>query len=379
VGPNEAPKLRLGLYGDIGSVTDEDNQPQEWLLMCFDRLTGKEIWRKSLLKEIPGARRHPKSTHANSTPATDGTHLVCVANEFLFCLDAANGTEKWRISLGKLGAGYYKAPADTWGFAASPILHQDRVIMQCDVHEQSWIAAFSLTDGKEIWRVKRKEKPTWSTPSLYAIDGKTAVVANGYERIAAYDAANGKELWWMKGGGDIPVPAPVVSGDSIVITNAHGRLAPVFVVSTSARGDIAAADQVDHNPFLRWISDRHGNYMQTPLAVGGLLFLCNDSGIATCMDLATGVQNWRERLSDGKTGLTASPVHAGENLYYTGEDGSVHIIKATEKFERIGTNQLGDPCMASPAVADGVLYFRTKTRLTAVGEISAPKPAAPAQ
>jgi outer membrane protein assembly factor BamB len=370
VGPKENAELRLGLYGDIGSVTDEDDQAQEWIVICLDRLTGNEVWKKVLLKEVPGARRHPKSTHANSTPATDGTHLVCVANESLMCLDAATGTVKWRISLGKLGAGYYKAPADTWGFAASPILHEGKVILQCDVHEQSWIAAFSVTDGKEVWRVKRKEKPTWSTPSIYTADGRSAVVANGYERIAAYDVNNGAEIWWMKGGGDIPVPAPVIAGESIVITNAHGRLSPVFVVSTAARGDISAADKGDHNPFLRWIADRGGNYMQTPLAAGGLLFLCNDGGIATCTDLAAGMQHWRERLSDGKTGFTASPVHAGGHLYWTGEDGSVHVIRAAEKFERVALNQLGDPCMASPAVANGVLYFRTKGRLVAVGNKS---------
>jgi outer membrane protein assembly factor BamB len=110
--------------------------------------------------------------------------------------------------------------------------------------------------------------------------------------------------------------------------------------------------------------------MQTPLAAGGLLFLCNDGGIATCTDLAAGMQHWRERLSDGKTGFTASPVHAGGHLYWTGEDGSVHVIRAAEKFERVALNQLGDPCMASPAVANGVLYFRTKGRLVAVGNKS---------
>jgi outer membrane protein assembly factor BamB len=359
-------ELKIGLYGDIESVTSEDGVKHDWRVFCLNRLTGEPVWEKTVLSAVPASRRHPKSSHANSTPATDGDALVGVFNETLTCLDAKTGDVRWRMEIGPLRGGYFRAPEDTWGYASSPILRDGRVIVQCDVEKQSWIAAFSLKDGKELWRTPRNNKPSWATPSTYTHNGRHFVVANGYERIAGYELETGKEVWHVQGGGDIPVPAPVVKDGLIAITNAHGRLAPVFVIGTDASGDLAAADAGDENKYLRWLLPRRGNYMQTPLLLDARLYLCNDAGVATCLDAATGEEKWRERLGDGSTGFTASPVAAGGLLYWTAENGRVVVVKAADKFERLAENDLGEPCMASPAVADGTLFFRTRRHIMAV-------------
>ena len=363
----EDAELKIGLYGDIKSVTAEDGVKQDWRMVCLDRLTGAVVWEKTVISAVPAARRHPKSSHANCTPATDGTSLVGIFNETLACLDAKTGDVRWRVEIGPLRGGYYRAPEDTWGYASSPIIRDGRVIVQCDVEKQSWIAAFNLKDGKEVWRTQRNNKPSWATPSYYKSGGAEFIVANGYERVAAYEIATGKEVWHMQGGGDIPVPAPVIADGLIAITNAHGRLAPVFMLGTDSTGDLSAADTADgKNKYLRWMAPRRGNYMQTPLLLGGRLYLCNDGGIASCLDAATGEEKWLERLGNGSTGFTASPVTAGGRIYWTAENGRVVVVRAADKFERLADNDLGEPAMASPAIADGTLYFRTRHQIIAI-------------
>lgn len=359
-------ELKIGLYGDIESVTTEDKLKHDWRVLCLNRLTGEPVWEKSVVSAVPASRRHPKSSHANCTPATDGANIVGVFNETLACLDAKTGDVRWRVEIGPLRGGYYRAPEETWGYASSPIIRDGKVIVQCDVEKQSWIAAFDLTDGRELWRTPRNNKPSWATPSTYTHNGSTFIAANGYERIAGYELATGKEVWHMQGGGDIPVPAPVVKDGLIAITNAHGRLAPVYMLGTAATGDLAAADDGEKNKFLRWLAPRRGNYMQTPLLLDGRLYLCNDGGIASCLDSATGEEIWRERLGDGSTGFTASPVAAGGRLYWTAENGRVVVVKAADKFEKLAENHLGEPAMASPAIADDTLYFRTRRQIIAI-------------
>jgi outer membrane protein assembly factor BamB len=192
------------------------------------------------------------------------------------------------------------------------------------------------------------------------------MIVNGYKRIAGFDIQSGKELWWMKGGGDIPVPTPIVAHDLIFITNAHGALAPIYAISPAAEGDISIASDGTRSPHMSWAQLRTGNYMQTPLVYGDLLYACRDAGILACYDAKTGDKKYRERLSDG-VGFTASPVAGDGKVYFTSEEGDVHVVKAGPSFELLGKNSLGDVSMATPAISNGTLYFRTRGHLVAVG------------
>ena len=72
--------------------------------------------------------------------------------------------------------------------------------------------------------------PTWGTPTVHQVNGKTQLIVNGWRHIGAYDFKTGKEIWKLTGGGDIPVPTPVVHDGLIFITNAHGPKAPVYAI-----------------------------------------------------------------------------------------------------------------------------------------------------
>ena len=253
--------LKVGLYGDIEPVRGEP--VHRYLVYRIDKRTGRVLWERTAHEGVPRRARHPKSTHANPTPTTDGRRVVVFfGSEGLYCYDPD----------GKL-------------------------------LNDPFLAAFDLETGRELWRTPRHDVPTWSTPTVLESGGRTVLVVNGWKHIGGYDARTGEEVWRLRGGGDIPVPAPVVAHDLVFITNAHGPASPIFAV----------------------------------------------------------------RLGAGSSGFTASPVAADGKVYFTSEEGEVYVLRAGEKFELLAKNALGEVTMATPTISEGRIFFRTKAHLVAVG------------
>ncbi|MAG58054.1 MAG: pyrrolo-quinoline quinone [Planctomycetes bacterium] len=357
---DDDPKLKVGRYGSIASV--DDDTPHEMQVLCVDKKTGKILWTKTAWKGVPKIKRHPKGTHAASTPATDGKYVVAFfGSEGLYCYDTA-GTLVWQKDLGVLDSGYFKVPTAQWGFASSPIIHAGRVIVQCDVQgDNSFLAVYEIATGKQVWRTPRDEVPTWGSPTVH--EGQ--VIVNGWKNIGGYDLATGKQVWKVRGGGDIPVPTPIVAHDLIFITNAHGRSAPILAISTKAKGEFSMT--AEESPHMVWSKSRRGNYMQTPLVYGDYLYCCNGIGALTCIDAKTGEQIYRERIPGGGAGFTGSGVAADGKLYFPGEDGEIHVIEAGRDFNPLAVNGLGEECLSTPAVSEGALFFRARRHLFAVG------------
>ncbi len=356
--------LKVGLYGNITPV--DDATPLSWEVHCFDRKTGAKRWSAVAHKGIPKIKRHPKGTHANSTLATNGRQIVAMfGSEGLFAYDT-RGTLLWKKDLGLLESSFFQVPEAQWGFASSPVIHGDRVIVQADVLKGSFLAAFDIATGRELWRTERNDYPTWSTPTVHSANGRTEVIVNGFKHVGGYDLATGKELWRMNGGGDIPVPTPVVYRDLAIITNAHGPSAPIFAVRLGASGDISLAAGAQVNDHVAWSQPRDGAYMQTPIVYRDQLYVCRDNGVLNVYDVATGNRLYQQRLADGTTGFSASAVAGDGKIYYSSEDGSVLVLKAGPVFEQIAENEMGETLMATPAISEGTIIFRTRTRLVSV-------------
>jgi outer membrane protein assembly factor BamB len=352
--------LKVGLYGDPSAVASEGEH--DFVVLAFDAANGASLWQHTAWSGTPKHARHPKSSFAASTPATDGEHLVVnFGTEGLYAYDL-DGKPLWTLDLGDLDPGPYNMSGVQWGFASSPVIHAGKVLVQCDVLSQGFVAAFDVTTGKELWRTKRADVSTWSTPTVDVRDGRAQVICNGYRHIGGYDLASGKEFWKLVGGGDAPVPAPIVTEDMILITNAHPDVAPIYAISAMAEGELST----EHESVF-WYHRTRGNYMQTPLVYRERLYLLSDAGILAALDPATGEQRYRERLGDGTTGFTASMVAGDGKLYATSEEGTVHVLRAGAAFERIATSELGETCMATPAIAGGVMYWRTRGQVVAVG------------
>ena len=231
--------LRVGLYGDVRPVTDDTEH--EWRVYCLDKKSGAVRWQQTVLKAVPKIKRHTKASHANSTLATDGERLIAFfGSEGLYAYDL-RGKLLWKKDLGVLDAGWFSDPTAQWETGSSPILHDNVVVIQVDVQKGSFLGAFDARDGRELWRTPRADVPTWSTPAVHQVNGRTQLVVNGWRHIGAYDFKTGKEIWRLTGGGDIPVPTPVVQDGLIYITNAHGPQAPVYAIRETATGDITLA------------------------------------------------------------------------------------------------------------------------------------------
>jgi outer membrane protein assembly factor BamB len=359
------PELRTGLYGDIEPVREQ--VPHQWRLLAFDVASGRREWMTNVWEGVPRQPRHPKGSHCNSTPATDGIHIVALlGSEGLFCWDSL-GRQRWRRDLGSLDAGYYQVPSAQWGFASSPVIHEGRVYVQADVQKGSFIAAFNLGDGSEVWRRERRDVPTWGTPTVVTAAGRTQVVVNGWHHSGGYEAGTGQELWRLSGGGDIPVPTPIVGDGLVYLTSGHGRFRPLRAIRWGAVGDITPRDVGETNGSVVWVHPRQGNYLQTPLVHGTNVWACYDNGILGCFEAATGRLRYSERLVAGGAGFTASPVSDGRHLFFPSENGDVYVVAAGPEFRVVATNRLDETCLATPAIADGLLLFRTRGQLIAVG------------
>ena len=363
VKPGAKAELKVGLYGSGDSYAEKE--PHQWRLLCLDKVSGKVLWDKPGHESVPRVERHTKATHCNSTPATDGERIVAMfGSEGLFCFDM-EGRELWRKDLGKLHAGPYNAPRLQWGFASSPVLHEGKVIVQCDTLSDHFLAVFDAKDGSELWRTARDEVTAWSTPIV--AESPKQIIVNGWKHIGGYDFATGRELWKLKEGGDIPVASPILWRDRVILTSGHGKYRPMRAVKLNASGDVTPPEMGQTNASVVWCHARNGNYIQTPIAIGDLLWGCLDNGVVTCFDATTGRIHYEQRIGTGSQGFTSSPVSDGKNLYFTGEQGDVIVIPAVEKFSVLTTNSIGGICLATPAISDGTLFFRTTEKLVAVG------------
>jgi outer membrane protein assembly factor BamB len=345
----------------------DDSTPQTWRLYCLDKRDGSTLWERDLHKGVPAIKRHTKGSHANSTPATDGRHVVTfLGSEGLYCHDM-EGALLWKKDLGRLDSGFFRVKEAQWGFGSSPIIHEDMVVVQCDVQENSFVAVFKVKDGSEVWRRPRDEVPTWSTPTVAESGDRTMLILNGYKHIGAYDFRSGSEIWRLRGGGDIPTPTPVVGHGLVFITNAHGRMAPIFAIRLTASGDLGSAEGLASGTHVAWWQERGGTYMQTPLLLGEELYFFDGSGRVSCYTATTGESVYRERVGEGTSGFTASPIAIGETIYFASENGEVYVIKAGRKFELIATSEMNEICMATPAASEGTLFVRTTAHVVAIG------------
>ena len=217
-----------------------------------------------------------------------------------------------------LDSGFFMVPDAQWGFASSPVIHDGRVIMQADVQKGSFLAAFDVRTGKELWRTPREDVPTWSTPAVVSMNGRDQVIVNGWKHIGGYDLETGKEIWRMTGGGDIPVPTPIVAHGLVFITNAHGTMSPIYAIRADGdRRHLAQGRRDRERPHRVELSRATARYMQTPIVYGDILYVCRDNGVLSAFDAKTGDAPYQARLGDGTTGFTASPVAAdGKHLLH---------------------------------------------------------------
>jgi outer membrane protein assembly factor BamB len=360
--------FKPGLYGDGDASADRSSH--RWILRAIDRRTGKTMWERSAYEGAPKEKRHIKSTYASATPVTDGRIVVAwFGSQGLYAFDVA-GKPLWQKDLGRLDVGAYDLPEYEWGHASSPIIYDDKVIVQADQQKGSFLLALKTTTGETVWKTMRDELPSWGTPTIYrsARPGRAPeLVTNASNFIRGYDPATGKELWRLGGSSKITAPTPIFTDDFILVASGRRDEKPIFVLRPGARGDISLGAGQTSNQSVVWSMRGRGPYMPTPLIYRDQAYVLGNDGIFDSYDLASGKEIYRQRIPHRGSGFSASPVVSDGRIVLSSEDGDMFVVTAGPTFSVVATNPMGEPLMATPAIVDRTMYVRGQHHLFAIG------------
>jgi outer membrane protein assembly factor BamB len=355
--------FRTGLYGDVNPV--DDLSEHTWKIYGLDRNTGKVLWEQTAFTGKPRVKRHTKASQANSTPVTDGKRVVAVFGSIgLLAAWDVDGKPLWTRDIGVLDSGWFFDPDYQWGHSSSPIIVGGNVILQADQQKGSYLAAYDLATGKEVWRTDRDEISTWGTPTVFRDGGREQIVTNG-TKIRGYDAATGKLLWTMGPNSEITVGTPVTGEGLVYVTGGYPPVRPLYAIKPTASGEIVVPKDTVPEEAMAW-KNEEGTYIPTPLYYRGILYTFRENGILSGYDAKTGERLFRSRVGSGGS-FAASPVAADGRLYFASEDGDVYVARAGRTYEELAKNSLNEVIMSTPAISDGLIVIRTIGHVYGIG------------
>ncbi len=359
--------FRYGKAGEFAQEPAQDRARHTWRVYCLDKNTGKIVWQRTAAEGVPQTKRHPASSQAAATPATDGKLLVAYfGSEGLYCYDM-NGKLVWKQDLGVIDPGWFLEPDFQWGVGSSPIIYKKLVIVQCDRQKDSFIAAFAFQEGKRIWLTPRQEIPSWGTPTVYEGKSRAELVTNATKSIRGYDPLTGRELWRLSPNSETTIPTPIVAHDLIFVTNGYPKNQPIYAIRPGATGDISLKDNEESNQYIAWSKKRGGPAIPTPIVYGDYLYTCSEKGILAAYNAKTGERVHQQRISEKGGSFMASPVAADGKLYFASEDGEIYVVKTGPKYELLATNPVGEVLMATPAISEGAIFVRSQHHVYAFG------------
>jgi hypothetical protein len=360
-GDFERPKE--GLYNGMGRPVPPDVE-QSWYVYCVGLETGALLWRQLVHQGKPAFARHPKSTYASATPTTDGERVYALFGDLgIFCFDM-EGNEVWKENFGtrKTRHGY--------GAGASLVLHDGKLIFIYDSEEDSFIAVYDTKAGKQLWRTERDERSTWATPFIWKNELRTEIVTAGVNRIRSY-GLDGNLLWDMDGRmSSNVIPSPLASHGMVYLDSGYvgDEHRPVYAIRVGASGDITLAEGEIDNEFIAWYQPVAGTYNTSPLVYGDYYYSLLDRGYLECYNALTGelVYERTKITPKGRATFTSSPWGYNGKIFCLSEQGTTYVVKTGPEFELLHENELGEMCVASPAIVGDRLIIRTMSKLYSI-------------
>ena len=338
----------------LTGTTGGGESPVERHVICLERGTQKVVWNKAVAKG-EGEKLHKMNSWATPSYVTDGERVVAFFGAGgLHCFDF-EGNLKWSRDLGQFPG--------SWGVGASPIIHGDMVIQNCDAIGNSYLLAVNKNTGKDVWKTPRRDKPRggWSTPVLIETKSRKELVLNGEFGVQAYDPANGKPLWFCKSFNGRGTPAPAYGHGNLYVVS--GKPGDVYAVKPGGAGDVTQSHMTWHSP------RGGGRDLPSPILVDNYLVVLGMQAIATGYDAISGKELWKSRLGGNYSG---SPVAANGLVYAAAEDGTVTVLKPGKTCEIVAKNRIkspvGEAFRSSMAISDGQLFLRSNKRLYCVGD-----------
>jgi len=367
-----------------------------WQVYCLDRNSGKILWKQIALEGKPRIPIQQSNTYATETPVTDGERVYAYFGMHgLYCYDF-DGNLVWKKDLGTYPTVMGQGPA------SSPVLDGERLYLQIDNEEKSFLVALNKKTGEEIWKVSRSERTNHSSPVVWKNKVRTELVTNGSEKVRSYDPATGKILWELSMGGGRCYSTPVGDSERLYVgsqagfgmgggrmSGGPGRLggapeggAPeggepgggrgpggrggfgggggggLYAVKSGATGDISLKKGETTNEGVAWSHPKGGPEMASPLVYQDHLYILHQNGgLVTCYDAKTGKQLYHERIPSAGS-FWASPWASDGKIFCLDESGTTHVLQAGSDFKVLGKNSLKGMFWATPAVASGALILR---------------------
>lgn len=285
-----------------------------------------------------------KNSHASPTPIVRGDRVYVHFGSLGTAALTTSGAVLWRTQL---------AYQPEYGNGGSPLLYGDLLIVNCDGSDQAYVVALDIRTGAVRWKTSRRAVGSaYTTPLLVRVGDRDQVVSVGAHSATAYDPATGTELWRVSHYGSSTVPSPV-SGHGLVYLASGFQSVTLLAVRADGAGDVTGTH-------VAWKMGRSAPLTPSPLLVGDELYIVTDTGVATCLDAATGRQRWQQRLEGT---YSASPVYADGRIYFLNEDGATTVIAPGTQFRALATNTLDGMTLASPAVSNGSIFIRTASHL----------------
>jgi outer membrane protein assembly factor BamB len=391
------------------------------ITLCLDRDSGKVLWRREAPRDrtekfVPGF-----NTPASPTPVTDGESVYVFFGDLGLISYDLGGKERWGLPLGPFN--------NINGHGSSPVLVDGKLIVLCDQDTNSFLLAVDKRTGKQCWKAERPEVTRgYATPGIFRPKtGSAELIVPGAYELISYSADSGEKLWWVKGLSWQSKSLPLIEGEMIYVNSweTEGDHAPPAADSIPSfqklltehdknkdgkisREELPGADDEDWDDLdldkdnslsaRDWeyhrarklsrnnlLAVRHGGHgdltdtnvvwryskslpnVPSPLLYRGVLYLVRDGGIATSLDPATGTVLKQERLKGALEQYYASPVAADGMIFMLSQAGKMSVLKAGPHWEVLVMNDMEEECFATPAIADGRLYVRTRTTLYCFG------------
>jgi outer membrane protein assembly factor BamB len=333
------------------------------VLLCLDRASGKILWQKIVVTS-PLEKKHMLNSHASSTPVTDGrlvyTAFLDVQDMVVAAYDFS-GKQQWLVR-----PGIFKS---VHGFCSSPVLHNDKVIVNGDHDGDSYIVALDRTTGKTLWKTPRANKTrSYCVPIIMQLGGRTQMILSGDKSIASYDPDTGRPHWYIKGPTEQFVASLVYNpkADLLFMTGGFPQhhLLGLHHNGTGDLGNIMHLPRAE----LAQVAWHHTkasmvSYVPSPISEGDYFLVVSDTGHANCLLAKTGEALWQEKLGSHH----ASPISANGLVYFVADNGITTVVKPGAKFEVVARNELGEGCFASPALSRGQIFVRGNKHLFCIG------------
>lgn len=343
------------VWGDKVFLLGGDEATGRRTAACLNAGDGRLLWQRDF--DALTGKQHRLNSTASSTPAVDAERAYFTwgtSQKLTVIAFTHDGKTAWEADLGPVKRQH--------GFGASPILHDDLVILSNDQESDGHLFALDRATGRVRWKLPRAENHSnYSTPCIYTPPGGKPQIVVVSWRLGAtgVDAATGKQLWQMPlfaQKQERAIGSPSAAGEYLIVNCAFTG-GPKHVVVLKPGTEPGTMQEA-------WRMEKTVPHIPSPIIVGERAYLWSDQGIVTCAKLATGEVVWSERVEGEFLG---SPVCTGDKLFAVDKSGKVSVLGTGDKFQLLGTNPLNELCQSTPAIAGGRMFIRTWSQLHCIG------------